>query len=80
MSDHRIDVVFAEKPGHSGVMSRRSPVIVQPAPRDLNLIPILDLAVDYIGDRNPVGATPTIVDLSICRYWNAYDHVSRVPP
>jgi hypothetical protein len=80
MSDHCIDVAFAEKPGHAGVMSSRSTVIVQPAPRDLKLLPILDFAVVYVGNCNPVGATPTVVNLSITRYWNAYDHVSRVPP
>jgi hypothetical protein len=75
MSDHCIDVVLAQEPSHPGVMSSRRTFIVQRAPRDLDLSPIFDLAVNYLGNRNPVGATPTGVDLSINRYRNAYNHV-----
>jgi hypothetical protein len=78
MSDHCFDVVLAQKPGHSGVMPSRRSLIVQPAPRDLEHLPVLDLAVAHVGNRNLVGATPTGVDQSFTRYWNANIHVSRV--
>ncbi len=78
MSDHCLDVVLAQKPGHSGVVPSWRALIVQPAPQDLEHFPVLDLAVAHVGNRNPVGATPTGVDQSITRYWNANIHVSRV--
>jgi hypothetical protein len=63
---------------HSGVVPSWRALIVQPAPQDLEHFPVLDLAVAHVGNRNPVGATPTGVDQSITRYWNANIHVSRV--
>jgi hypothetical protein len=79
MGDHCINVVFSQKPGHSSMMLSRSPFIVHDAPRDLNLLPILDFAIDYVGNCNPIGPTPTVVDLTITRYWHAYDHLVSVP-
>ena len=78
MSDDSFDAVLTQEPGDPRVMASRRAFIVQPAPRDLDCKPTLDLAVDDVGHGDPIGAAPPVVDLSIFSYWYARDHLCSV--
>jgi hypothetical protein len=63
-SDH-LDLVVPQEPCHPGVMGSLGSLIVQRSPADGELLPVADLAVGHVGDRDAVGSSPSRVDLAI---------------
>ena len=74
----RLDAVVAQESSHPGMVSGPSALIMQSTPRDLELLPILDLATSHVSHCDPIGPTPAGVDRSIAIYGHAYDHASRI--
>ena len=77
--DDGLDMMVAQERDNPRVVRARRALVVQPAPRDFDLLPAHDLALDDIGQRDPVSPTPTGVDHALFRYRRADNHVSQAP-
>src|ERR1022692_1603426 len=73
----RVYLVVPQEPCHTGVMGTFGPLVVQRSPGDGELLPVADLLVGHVGDRDPVGSSPARVDLAIICDWHAYPHVEK---
>src|SRR5665647_3472563 len=74
-----IHVMLAQERDHAGMVRTGRALVVQPTPGDLDLLPAHDLAVDHVGQGDPVGTAPAGVDHAFTCHWRTKDHVSRVP-
>ena len=75
----RVYLVVPQEPCHTGVMGTFGPLVVQRSPGNGELLPVADLLVGHVGDRDPVGSSPARVDLAIICDWHAYPHVEKPP-
>src|ERR1022692_4210061 len=76
-NSHRVYLVVPQEPCHTGVMGTFGPLVVQRSPGNGELLPVADLLVGHVGDRDPVGSSPARVDLAIICDWHAYPHVEK---
>src|ERR1019366_1095413 len=74
----RLHLVVPEEPCHPGVMATLGPLVVQRSPGDGELLPLVDLAVGHVGDRDAVGPTPARVDLAIGGDRHTHPHVESL--
>src|ERR1035438_9968264 len=74
----RVYLVVPQEPCHTGVMGTFGPLVVQRSPGNGELLPVADLLVGHVGDRDPVGSSPARVDLAIICDWHAYPHVESL--
>src|SRR5271165_5288872 len=75
----RLNPVIPQEPCHPGMMSTLGPLIVESSPGDRELLPVADLAVGHLGDRDAVGSPPARVNLAIGSDRYAYLHLDRPP-
>jgi hypothetical protein len=75
----RLNPVIPQEPCHPGMMSALGPLIVESSPGDRELLPVADLAVGHLGDRDAVGSPPARVNLAIGSDRYAYLHLDRPP-
>jgi hypothetical protein len=76
---NRLDPVIPQEPCHPGMMSTLAPLIVESSPGDRELLPVADLAVGHLCDRNAVGSALARVNLAIGSERYAYLHLGRPP-
>src|SRR5450631_2447994 len=77
-NSHRVYLVVPQEPCHTGVMGTFGPLVVQRSPGNGELLPVADLLIGHVGDRDPVGSSPARVDLAIICDWHAYPHVESL--
>src|ERR1019366_9874962 len=61
----RLHLVVPQEPCHPGVMGALGALVVQRSPGDSELLPVADLAVGHVGDRDAVSTSPPQVDLAV---------------
>ena len=78
IDDDTLDVVLQQESRHPGVVLCRGTFVVQSVPGDLNLLPLDNFTVRYLGYGDTLRPAPPGVDLSITGYWYTNDHVCNV--